>query len=50
MHRLTAARPLALVAAALACVMTALAGLSPTPPPVLPASLGPVTYLTGSGP
>jgi hypothetical protein len=25
-------------------------GLSPTPPPVSPASLGPVTYLTGRGP
>jgi hypothetical protein len=25
-------------------------GLSPTPPPVSPASLGPVTYRTGSGP
>jgi hypothetical protein len=25
-------------------------GISPTPPPVAPASLGPVTYLTGRGP
>jgi hypothetical protein len=25
-------------------------GLSPAPPPVLPASLGPVTYLAGRGP
>ena len=24
-------------------------GISPKPPPVLPASLGPVTYLTGRG-